>query len=133
MGQGLANQPLSARTQFCSQRYDCVLEYPIKTVNLNNRDWFFQPDTGPVLFPDLALPFDELLGGMELAFIAWNAYSGSATGDQTTSTSPAAAGWAEFLVRRPTTVCTDAQSGLPLQTYHYSQAVKMECHNSVWV
>ena len=68
---GLSNEALSARTEFSSDRYDCVMEYPIKTCNFNNRDWFFQPDTGPVLFPNLDVDLDEMVANMELAFIAW--------------------------------------------------------------
>ena len=36
-----------------------VHRYPFKTCNYNNRDWFFQPDTGPVLFPNLDVPLDQ--------------------------------------------------------------------------
>ena len=84
---GLANEVLTARTEFSNDRYDVVMEcvampfhlqnwlqrhvmqrvrpllllyrYPIKTCNFNNRDWFFQPDTGPVLFPNLEVPLDQ--------------------------------------------------------------------------
>ena len=43
---GIACRPLMARTLFGNARYDCVLEYPIKTINLNDRHGIFQPDTG---------------------------------------------------------------------------------------
>ena len=54
---GIACRPLMARTLFGNARYDCVLEYPVKTINLNDRHGIFQPDTGPVLW--LGLDFDR--------------------------------------------------------------------------
>ena len=53
---GVANERLMGRAEFCNERYSCLLEYPIKTCNFNDRDWFFQTDTGPVLFPNLDVP-----------------------------------------------------------------------------
>ena len=46
----LGNVPLNARTQIESERYTAVIEYPVRTINANERDWVYQPDTGPVLF-----------------------------------------------------------------------------------
>jgi hypothetical protein len=42
-----------------------------------------------------------MVENMELAFIAWNRYPGSATGGQSLPDEP---GWAEWLVRRPSVV-----------------------------
>ena len=47
----LANRTLVARTHYSGGRYGVELEYPVKTVNANERDVLFQPDTGPVLVP----------------------------------------------------------------------------------
>ena len=122
---GLSNEALSARTEFSNDRYDCVMEYPIKTCNFNNRDWFFQPDTGPVLFPNLDVDLDEMVANMELAFIAWNRYPGSACGEQEP-------GWAEWVVRHPSEVGRNAE-GEAIEVNHYSKSVRMECHNKVFV
>ena len=50
----LANQPLVARTEIEGGRYVATLEYPVKTINVNERDKIYQTDTGPVLLPDLS-------------------------------------------------------------------------------
>ena len=120
----------------------------LQTCNFNNRDWYFQPDTGPVLFPaNLEAPLEDIIDDVQLAFIAWNAYDGSAVhpgGQQP--------GWAEFLVRQPSPVATDQQGQtvevaaicfvavvrrtdcvLSLQqVQHYGKAVRVECLNSVY-
>ncbi|MGD9497171.1 MAG: hypothetical protein AB7Y46_12810 [Armatimonadota bacterium] len=48
------------------------LEYPVKTMNVNDLRWVYQVDTGPIIVPDIerqgALEVDRLA----LAFIAWN-------------------------------------------------------------
>ncbi|GIT28285.1 MAG: hypothetical protein Ct9H300mP1_03310 [Planctomycetaceae bacterium] len=49
----LANQNLVARTELENDRYHALIEHPVKTINANERDWIYQTDTGPVLFPDL--------------------------------------------------------------------------------
>ena len=45
----------------------------------------------------------QMVENMELAFITWNRYPGSATGEQTLPDEP---GWAEWVVRRPSVVGT---------------------------
>src|SRR5262249_33832279 len=46
----LSNEPLVGRTVLENERYRAVLDYPVKTINANERDWIYQTDTGPVLF-----------------------------------------------------------------------------------
>jgi hypothetical protein len=104
----LANQSLVARTALENDRYQALLEYPVKTINANERDWVFQTDTGPVLFPDLTAEPEDLLTTLELAYAAFN--------------DP---GWIEFLVRVPTAVATD------VHVYHYSRAVRCDAQNQV--
>jgi hypothetical protein len=104
----LANEILVARTAYQDERYRVLIEYPIKTVNANERDWVFQPDTGPILLPDLNRAPPDLLGGMELAYIAFNQ-----------------ADWAEVVVRLPTSVAPG------VNVYHYSQAARIACVNEV--
>ena len=104
----LANQPLVGRTELESGRYTAVLEYPVKTINANERDWIYQTDTGPVLLPDFSVEPEELLAKLELAFAAFNCPD-----------------WVEFLVRVP----TDAGEGV--QVYHYSRPVRFDARNQV--
>jgi hypothetical protein len=104
----LAYQRLNARTQLETDRYMAVLDYPVKTINANERDMVYQPDTGPVLLPDLSRVPDDLIGGMELAFAAFNTSS-----------------WIEFLVRVPTPVARD------ILVYHYSMPVRFDSKNEI--
>lgn len=83
----LANRRLVARTSWEEAGHQVVLDYPVKTVNANERDVVFQPDTGPVLIPDLSLPAERWIEGLQLAFIAFNQFD-----------------WAELLVRDPVPV-----------------------------
>lgn len=105
----LANDPLVARTEIESERYSATIDYPIKTMNANERDEIYQTDTGPVLLPDLSRSPDELLTGMELAFSAFNCSD-----------------WTEMLVR----VRTDVAESVSV--YHYSRPVRLNCVNHVF-
>jgi len=99
----LANQPLVAIVHLESDRYTAALEFPVKTMNANERDWVYQTDTGPVLLPDLTVPPEGLLAGMEAAFVALNAPD-----------------WADFIVRTRTSVAPD------VDVYHYSTPIRLD-------
>lgn len=105
----LENRPLAARTTFNSERYTAVVDYPVKTMNANERDQIYQTDTGPILYPDLTREPDDLLAGMELAFAAFNCPD-----------------WVEFIVRAPTQVV----AGVSVQ--HYSVSRRVDCRNQVF-
>jgi hypothetical protein len=105
----LANHPLVARTTLESDRYRAVVEYPIKTMNANERDLVYQTDTGPILYPDLAREPDDLIAGLELAFAAFN--------------SPQ---WIELILRVPT------QAAEGVHVYHYDRPLRLEnVHNQI--
>jgi len=104
----LANQPLVGRTVFETERYSALIEYPVKTMNANERDTVYQTDTGPILLPDLTPEPNDLITGMELAFIALNA-----------------PGWAEVIVRLPTPVAEGAS------TYHYTGTRRLDVRNTI--
>lgn len=104
----LANFPLTARTRIESDRYIAVIEYPVKTINANERDDIFQTDTGPMLYPDLTAEPADMLSRFELAFSAFNCPE-----------------WIEFLIRTETTVTDD------ISVYHYSRPVRHESHNEI--
>ncbi len=105
----LRNVPLVAETELGSDRYTAVIEYPIKTMNANERDVIYQTDTGPHLFPDLTCGPEDLLPRMELAFSAFNRPE-----------------WTEFLVRVPTPVADS------INVYHYSRSIRLDCQNRVF-
>ena len=104
----LNNTVLNARTTLESDRYVAVLEYPIKTMNGNERDDIYQTDTGPNLFPDLSCEPEEMLQRLQFAYSAFNCED-----------------WIEFLVRKPTAVSDD------IDVYHYSQPVRCDAVNEV--
>ena len=104
----LANEPLVATTQLSNSRYEVTLEYPVKTINANERDWVYQTDTGPVLLPNLELDPEELITGMELAYSAFNCPR-----------------WTEFIVRVPTPIAEG------MSVHHYSKPVRWDAHNRI--
>ena len=104
----LANRQLVARSQYEDERYSVILDYPVKTINANERDNFFQTDTGPVLIPDLSRDPDDLIGGFEMAFSAFN------TPD-----------WTEFIVRVPTPLTDE------ISVYHYSHPLRLDTQNQI--
>ncbi len=99
----LANDRLVGIHRLESDRYRAEIEYPVKTINANERDWVYQTDTGPILFPDLQCEPHDLLPRLELAFTAAN--------DPT---------WAEFIVRARTPIADN------VEVYHYSKAVRLD-------
>ncbi|MCP4175448.1 MAG: hypothetical protein GY758_32270 [Fuerstiella sp.] len=104
----LANEPLVGQTTIENDRYSALIEYPVKTMNANERDLIYQTDTGPVLLPDLSLPPDELLSGFQLAFAAYNCPN-----------------WIELLVRVPTEISKSAS------VFHYSSSIRFNCENQI--
>jgi hypothetical protein len=99
----LANDRLVGIHRIVTDRYRVEIEYPVKTINANERDWVYQTDTGPILFPDLDVEPEQLLSGVNLAFTASN--------------SPT---WAEFIVRARTPIAEG------VDVYHYSKAVRLD-------
>lgn len=105
----LANRRLVARTLYGDERYRIELEYPVKTVNANERDTVFQPDTGPVLVPDFEREPEEMIDSLQLAFIAFHTFD-----------------WAELLVRVPVPVADG------VEVYHYARSMRIESRNELW-
>lgn len=99
----LANDVLVGRTEIENDRYRATIEYPIKTMNANERDIVYQTDTGPILLPDLSREPDGLIEGLQLAFSAFNCPD-----------------WIELIVRVPTDV------GEGIRVYHYNQPLRLE-------
>lgn len=90
-----ANLPVSVRTELgMGQRYQAVLEYPVKTMNINVERQRFQVDTGPLIFADLARVAQEAhwIDGLALAHTVYNRLDK-----------------AEFVCRRPMPLVRDGQ------------------------
>ena len=77
ISQGLENRIFVCQTQYTTLdgAYQVLLTYPCKTLNLNEREVLWQPDTGPVLFfPELdgsVTPRDAITKA-QLAYVAFN-------------------------------------------------------------
>ncbi len=99
----LANETMVASTTIRHGRYEATIEYPVKTMNANEREWVYQTDTGPVLFPDLDAPPEQLHERLDTAFEAHNAPD-----------------WAQFIVRRPTTIADG------IEVYHYDVSIRVD-------
>ncbi|MCH2210116.1 MAG: hypothetical protein MK110_02360 [Fuerstiella sp.] len=104
----LNNMVLNARTTIETDRYSAVMEYPVKTMNANERDNIYQTDTGPVLYPDLTVEPDKMLQQLQFAYTAVNCPH-----------------WIELLVRTATEVSDD------IDVYHYSQSVRHDARNEI--
>jgi hypothetical protein len=104
----LANCPVVAQTELEEERYAVLIEYPVKTMNANERDAVYQTDTGPILFPDLSREPEDLISGLELAFAAFNCPQ-----------------WTEFILRAKAPVAEG------VNVYHYCKPVRFDCKNQV--
>ncbi|MBV7335609.1 hypothetical protein KFU94_46665 [Chloroflexi bacterium TSY] len=101
---------LVGRVAFTAQTlYDVTIDFPIKTMNANERDNIYQPDTGPVLFPDFDYPHELLIETFHLAFVAFNQPH-----------------WAEFILQVPTPLNDQ------LSVNHYDRVVGVESHNNIF-
>ncbi len=90
---------------------EAVIEYPIKTMNVNDIDAIWQVDTGPALFPDLTADASRPIERFDLAFIAYSRLDR-----------------AEFILQVPTPVASgDGEVLVP----HYSQTRKLAATNRI--
>lgn len=90
-----------------SGRYRAVLEFPIKTMNVNDISGMYQVDTGPVLLPDFTSNKERMVERFQLAFVAYNRQ------DE-----------AYFVIQEPTPVGS-------IKVSHYSRVVRMNTKNTV--
>ena len=106
----LADDILVGRCAFTlHDRYDIEIDFPIKTMNANEREWVYQTDTGPILFPDLHADSDNWIDSLYLAYVAFNKVD-----------------WAEFILQVPTSLNES------ISVNHYSRAVQMKTQNAIY-
>lgn len=89
-----------------------VIECPVKTMNVREKDLAYQTDTGPVCFPDLAKRHVPQIESLNLAYIAFNAED-----------------FADFVVEAETPILADGKE--VLSVYHYSKLVSLPAKNRV--
>lgn len=113
----LDNRRLNGRTEIVSPngRYRAIMEFPVKTMNVNDIQWIYQVDTGPILLPDFESEQSEqkrMVERFQLAFVAYN------KDDE-----------AYFVILEPTPVLADNPNRPKVS--HYSRIVWMDAKNSL--
>lgn len=100
------NEPLVSQTQLqLDGGWTALIEYPVKTINVSDRDGYYQVDTGPVILPT-AIDGDAPIEAFRLAYVAHNAPD-----------------WVEFIVNVPTAI------GHDISVDHYSKVVQVAAVN----
>ena len=106
----LADDILVGRVAFkLPDQSEVEIDFPIKTMNANERELIYQTDTGPVLLPDFSLEYSERIETFRLAYVALNSPD-----------------WAEFIVQVPTPVSED------ISVNHYSKSVRFDSVNTIF-
>ena len=90
-----------------------MIEYPIKTMNVQEEHGRFQVDTGPLLFPDLASPVDGTIESLSMAFVCYNNFD-----------------VAEFVLRQPTPVMEGGNE--VASVIEYSGVRRVEVKNDIF-
>jgi len=106
----LANRVLNGRTEITDGSYTAIIEFPIKTMNVNDANVMYQVDTGPILLPDFSSTKDRMVEQFSLAYVAYNRF------DE-----------AYFVIQEPTSIREDSED----KVSHYSKVVRFGASNSV--
>jgi len=107
--------PIVAQTEIYSPENGlrAVIEYPVKTMNINNSRNIYQVDTGPVLLPDLSKRYERTVDAVKLAFIAFNVPD-----------------FAEFVIEEPTPILHEGRE--LCKVYHYSKIINLKSKNTLF-
>jgi hypothetical protein len=107
-----ANRILNGRTEIANDagRYRSTLEFPIKTMNVNDVVGIYQVDTGPILLPRFASSRERTVERFHLAFVAYNR-----------------ADEAYFVIQEPTPIRPRSDE----KASYYSNIVRMSARNAV--
>ena len=102
----LAHRVLVARTEVHDEPSgaSALLEYPVKTMNVNAESGMFQVDTGPIPYYDFSDTSGDIMQRFRWAYCAFNRFAG-----------------AEFIFRVPTPIL-EGSSEVARRT-HYSQVI----------
>ena len=106
--------PLVGRTEIddADRGLRAILEYPIKTMNVNDQRQIYQVDTGPVAFPDPTSAAEQAVGRLALAYVA---FSGPEQ--------------AYFVLQSQITLSAETERAV--QVCHYGDIRRMPARNSV--
>lgn len=110
-----AGLPLVAQTEIHDPATElrAIMEYPVKTMNINDERDLCQVDTGPVAFPDLSRRPTRLVECLSLAFVAFNV-----------------ADSADFVIEAPTPIVQDDRE--VCRVHHYSKLVTLPTENRLY-
>ena len=110
----LKGRPLVGRTEIHDEASGAraIIEYPVKTMNVNDLKNMYQVDTGPLAFPDFTAAADRPIDRMELAYVAHN------QPDE-----------AYFIVQRPTPIVVDEAE--VCDVCHYSDIRRLPAKNTL--
>jgi hypothetical protein len=108
----LANRAINGRTEIADPagRTRATMEFPVKTMNVNDLRWAYQVDTGPILLPDFASAKPRMVDRFDLAFAAFNRPDEA---------------W--FVIKEPTAVA----EGRPEKVSHYARVVTLKAKNNL--
>jgi hypothetical protein len=89
-----------------------VIEFPVKTMNVNDINNIYQVDTGPILLPDFEAKKERMVERFQLAFVAYN------KPDE-----------AYFVIQEPIPAVSGQADGPKMS--HYSRIVRTDSKNAV--
>ena len=109
-----SDTPLAAQTELVNEETGlrCLMEYPVKTMNISIDRGMWQVDTGPIALPDLTRRFEPPVDSVRLAFAVFNAPH-----------------FCDFVIEQPTPVLREEQE--VCRVYHYSDPVSLPAKNRV--
>ncbi|MEK7396247.1 MAG: hypothetical protein AAB116_04865 [Candidatus Poribacteria bacterium] len=108
----LDNYPLNGRTEIIddSGEIRAIIEFPIKTMNVNDQSIMYQVDTGPILLPNFDSKKERMVERFDLAYVVYNRT------DE-----------AYFVVLEPTSI---RENGVDMVS-HYSKVFRSDAKNSI--
>ena len=110
----LAGRVVNGRTEIADTpgKRRALIEFPVKTMNVNDINHIYQVDTGPILLPDFEAKKERLVECFQLAFVAYNK-----------------ADEAYFVIQEP--IPADAARPDGPKVSHYSRVIRMDSKNSL--
>jgi len=111
----LANELMTAVTEIRDEgrQVRAVLEYPMKTMNVDPDAVRLLVDTGPLAWPDFEADVEQTVGRFHRAFVVYNRFDK-----------------AEFVIERPTVV--DDRNDASPYTAHYSDIREVAAKNRLY-
>jgi hypothetical protein len=108
----LANRVLNGQVEIKEEtgRYKAKIEFPIKTMNVNDINTIYQVDTGPILIPDFSVSKERMVERFKLAYVAYN------RNDE-----------AYFVIQEPTSIIDESNEKVSF----YSKVISIDTKNTV--